>query len=64
MRWSLEAHFTETAQGEPLGFGPIVFWDHELGTEENLAAVDRVAGSSESAGIVALSFADWLRSLG
>jgi hypothetical protein len=42
---------------------PIVFWDHELGAEENLAFVERVSQSSESAGVIASSFPDWLRTI-
>jgi hypothetical protein len=42
---------------------PIVFWDHELGTEENLAFTEQVSESPESAGIIASSFPDWLKAL-
>jgi hypothetical protein len=42
---------------------PIVFWDHELGSEENLDAVERASASSESAGIIASTFPDWLRTI-
>ena len=48
----------------PDGEYPIVFWDHELGAEENLSASQRAAESSESAGIIATSFPDWLMTVG
>ena len=41
---------------------PIVFWDHELEAEENLAASVCPSETSESAGIVAASFSAWLKS--
>jgi hypothetical protein len=41
---------------------PIVFWDHELGADENLEASARVSRHPESAGIIASSFLDWLKS--
>lgn len=41
---------------------PIVFWDHELDAEENLAASGRHAETRESAGLVATSFPEWLKS--
>ena len=39
---------------------PVVFWDHELESEENLAASVRRSKTFESAGIVAASFPEWL----
>jgi hypothetical protein len=42
---------------------PIVFWDHELEAEENIAASVHPSRTSESAGIVAASFPEWLKSL-
>jgi hypothetical protein len=42
---------------------PIVFWDHELGADENLEASTTVARNHESAGIIASSFPDWLKAL-
>jgi hypothetical protein len=42
---------------------PVVFWDHELDSQENLEASGRSAESFERAGVVAGSFADWLRKL-
>ena len=40
---------------------PIVFWDHELSAEENLDASTKASEGDESAGIVARSFPDWLK---
>jgi hypothetical protein len=40
---------------------PVVFWDHELGAEENLAASGHRAENFESAGVVATSFPEWLK---
>jgi hypothetical protein len=40
---------------------PIVFWDHELGADENLEASLTVSRNRESAGIVASSFPDWIQ---
>ncbi|MEY4385707.1 MAG: cell-wall, partial [Verrucomicrobiota bacterium] len=41
---------------------PVVFWDHELGTDENIDASRRASASRESAGVIASSFSDWLKS--
>jgi hypothetical protein len=41
----------------------VVFWDHELDSQENLQASTRPAGGFERAGIVAPSFSEWLRKL-
>src|SRR5882672_834940 len=40
---------------------PIVFWDHELEADENLAASEHKAENRESAGRIAQSFPDWLK---
>jgi hypothetical protein len=40
---------------------PIVYWDHELEAEENLAASGHAAVNFESAGVVAASFPEWLK---
>lgn len=37
----------------------IVFWDHELGADENLEASEHKAKNHESAGRIAQSFPDW-----
>ena len=42
---------------------PIVFWDHELEADENLAAAERASGHPERAGVIAWSFAQWLKIL-
>ena len=42
---------------------PIVFWDHELEAEENVAVAERVSPSPNSAGVIASSFPDWLKAL-
>ena len=42
---------------------PVVFWDHELDPQENVEASSRTAETFESAGVVALSFSEWLRIL-
>jgi hypothetical protein len=39
---------------------PIVFWDHELSPEENLAVSRQDSHHLESAGIIAQSFPEWL----
>lgn len=39
----------------------IVFWDHELGVDENVSASERASEHRESAGVVASSFPDWLK---
>jgi hypothetical protein len=53
----------DTRRRFPDGEYPIVYWDHELTPKENLAASEHAAGNSESAGIVAFSFSEWLNSL-
>ena len=40
---------------------PIVFWDHELEAEENLGACGLPSETLESAGMVAVSFPEWLK---
>lgn len=50
---------TRTEAGEY----PVVFWDHELDPEENLQASGRAAESFENAGVVAVSFPEWLKKL-
>ena len=40
---------------------PIVFWDHELGTDENLEASSQASEHPESAGVIAPSFPVWLK---
>lgn len=39
----------------------IVFWDHELGADENLEAAQGQSPNHERAGIIAFSFPDWLK---
>jgi len=50
---------TRTETGEY----PVVFWDHELDSHENPQASARPAEAFERTGIVAPSFAEWLRKL-
>jgi len=40
---------------------PIVFWDHELGTDENLSASEKASGHPGSAGLIGASFPEWLK---
>jgi len=42
---------------------PVVYWDHELDSQENLEASGRSAENFESAGVVAASFPEWLSKL-
>ena len=51
----------DTRHRSDAGEFPIVFWDHELGADENLEASASVSQHPESAGIIATSFPDWLR---
>ena len=53
----------DTRRRSAAGEYPIVFWDHELTAEENIAASQQVARNRESAGIVASSFDGWLEVL-
>lgn len=46
-----------TADGEY----PVVFWDHEQESEENLKLSELPAKNRESAGIISPSFAAWLK---
>lgn len=48
----------------PDGEYPIVFWDHELGADENLAASELASECSESAGMIASSCPEWLKTIG
>jgi len=41
----------------------IVLWDHEHEADENLKASERPSANSESAGVIALSFSDWLKTV-
>ncbi len=40
---------------------PVVFWDHELESEENLKLSEQPAKNRESAGMISPSFAAWLK---
>ena len=50
----------DTRHPSDVGEYPVVFWDHELGADENLQASATISGHPESAGIIAFSFPDWL----
>ena len=51
----------DTRRRTESGEHPIVFWDHELEADENLAASEHEAENRESAGRIAQSFPDWLK---
>ena len=53
----------DTRSRTEAGEYPVVFWDHELCPQENLEASARAAEDFESAGVVAPSFAEWLKKL-
>jgi SMI1-KNR4 cell-wall len=53
----------DTRSRSEAGEYPVVFWDHELDSQENLEASGRSAESFERAGEVATSFPDCLRKL-
>ncbi len=53
----------DTRTRSETGEYPVVFWDHELDSQENLQASARRAEGFERAGIVAPSFSEWLRKL-
>jgi hypothetical protein len=53
----------DTRTRSETGEYPVVFWDPELDSQENLAASTRPADSFERAGIVATSFSEWPRKL-
>ena len=49
----------DTRRPNSNGEYPIVFWDHELDADENLAKSDRPAINRENVGCIANSFPDW-----
>ena len=53
----------DTRHAREDGEYPIVFWDHELGPEENLAVVGKPSSHRELAGLVASSFSEWLHAV-
>jgi hypothetical protein len=51
----------DTRRHSEQGEYPIVFWDHEISSDENLAHSNHAANNHESAGITASSFPQWLK---